>query len=129
MSCIAEYIDSEYNATIIVPMTVVEPAYLMEIAYKREEGMLIHQFTLCASREMLLRRLRSRGEGMSSWAAQQMDRCDVPVSLGHRTAVGEDVAETIAAQVGIMLLPRSRSKGRRIVWQIFTQIRHIRFFD
>ncbi|WP_082451919.1 AAA family ATPase [Paenibacillus ihuae] len=71
-----KHIDSEYNGTIIVPMTIVEPAYLMELTGRlQNEGIVVHHFTLCASRETLLRRLRSRGEREDSWAAQQIDRC------------------------------------------------------
>ena len=71
-----KYIDSEYNGTIIVPMTIVEPDYLVELTGKlRNAGITVQHFTLCATRETLLKRLESRGEGADSWAAGQIDRC------------------------------------------------------
>ncbi|AIQ60434.1 AAA family ATPase [Paenibacillus borealis] len=70
------YIDSEYDGTIIVPMTLVDPDYFMEIVGRlRSEGREVRHFTLSASPETLLSRLESRGEGRDSWAAVQMDRC------------------------------------------------------
>ncbi|WP_340004604.1 AAA family ATPase [Paenibacillus sp. FSL K6-0276] len=71
-----KYIASEYSGTIIVPMTIVNPDYWMEIAGKLiKEGLEVHHFTLCASRETLLKRLSGRGEGNDSWTVQQIDRC------------------------------------------------------
>ncbi|WP_310829877.1 AAA family ATPase [Paenibacillus pedocola] len=71
-----KHIDSEYNGTIIVPMTIVEAAYFRELTGRlQNEEITVHHFTLCASRKTLLKRLRSRGEREDSWAAQQIDRC------------------------------------------------------
>lgn len=52
-----KYMDSEYRGTIIVPMTVVNPRYFSEMVGKlRDEGVTVHHFTLCASKEVLLKR-------------------------------------------------------------------------
>ncbi|BFH13703.1 hypothetical protein J6TS7_38700 [Paenibacillus dendritiformis] len=68
------HIDAEYDGAIIVPMTIVNADYFNEIAGKlREDGALVHHFALCASKEVLLKRLKTRGEGGQSWAAQQID--------------------------------------------------------
>ncbi|MNN76653.1 Tunicamycin resistance protein [compost metagenome] len=57
-------------------MTIVEPAYFMELTGRlQNEEIVVHHFTLCASRGTLLKRLRKRGEREDSWAAQQIDRC------------------------------------------------------
>jgi hypothetical protein len=70
------YMASEYSGTIIVPMTVVNPHYLNEMVGRLREGNItVHHVTLCASKNVLLQRLRSRGDGAHSWAAQQIDRC------------------------------------------------------
>ncbi|MEK5491416.1 tunicamycin resistance protein [Paenibacillus sp. FSL R7-0297] len=70
------YIDSEYNGTIIVPMTLVDPDYFMQIVGRlRNEGIVVRHFTLTASPEALHSRLKGRGEGRGSWAAVQMERC------------------------------------------------------
>ncbi|WP_256701644.1 AAA family ATPase [Paenibacillus sp. P3E] len=110
-----KYIDSEYRGTVIVPMTVADPIYFMEIIGRlREEGILISQFTLRASRETLLTRLRSRGEEENSWAAQQIDRCVEGLNhevfhyhLDTEQLSIEDVVECIASQLDITLLPRT----------------------
>lgn len=70
------YIDSEYNGTIIVPMTLVDTDYFMQIVGRlRSEGIVVRHFTLTASTETLYSRLKGRGEGRGSWAAVQMERC------------------------------------------------------
>ena len=71
-----KYIDSNYDGTIIVPMTLVNSDYFEEIVGRlRKEGRLIRHFTLSASPETLYSRLVSRGEDRNSWAAVQMERC------------------------------------------------------
>lgn len=49
------YINESYNGVVIIPMTVVNPAYFNEIVGKlREQGVPVYHFTLMASRETLL---------------------------------------------------------------------------
>ncbi|WP_379160942.1 tunicamycin resistance protein [Paenibacillus sp. sgz5001063] len=111
-----KYIDTEYAGTVIVPMTIADPTYFMEITGRlRDERILVTQFTLCASRETLLTRLRSRGEGEDSWSAKQIERCVEGLKdevfhyhLDTELLSVEDVAESIALQLGITLLPRNR---------------------
>ncbi|MEK5256388.1 AAA family ATPase [Paenibacillus sp. FSL F4-0125] len=108
-----KYIVSEYSGTIIVPMTIVNPDYWIEIVGKlMNEGLEVHHFTLCASRETLLKRLTSRGEEKDSWAVQQIDRCitglnqDVfraHLDTNNRTAL--EVVELISLKLGITLMP------------------------
>ena len=129
-----KYIATEYSGTIIVPMTIVNPDYFREIAGElREEDFEIQHFTLCASRETLLKRLRSRGEGKNSWAAQQIDRClrglenDIfQYHLDTEKLSTEEVAETIALMLDISLLPVSKRAWSRFLQRIKILIEHIR---
>jgi cytidylate kinase len=67
---------NNYDGVITVPMTIVNPHYFDEIIGKlRSDGVTVHHFSLCASKKVLLRRLKSRGDGINSWAANQIDRC------------------------------------------------------
>ncbi|MEK3658431.1 AAA family ATPase [Paenibacillus sp. FSL F4-0236] len=108
-----KYIASEYRGTIIVPMTIVNPEYWMDIAGNLiNEGLEVHHFTLCASRETLLKRLGGRGERNDSWAVQQIDRCltglnkDVfkdHLDTNNLTTLG--VVKMIASKLDITLTP------------------------
>ncbi len=70
------HIRKDYKGTIIVPMTVVDTMYFNEIAGKlRADGITVNHFTLLASKDKILHRLLTRGDGPNSWAAQQIDRC------------------------------------------------------
>ncbi|MNO05020.1 Tunicamycin resistance protein [compost metagenome] len=68
--------------------------------------MVIQHFTLCASRETLLKRLESRGDGKDSWAAKQTDRCLSGLEHGifkrhldTESLTVEEVADRIMAMV------------------------------
>ncbi|MBB6734587.1 AAA family ATPase [Cohnella zeiphila] len=130
-----KYLDQEYGGTLIVPMTVVSPAYFAEIVGRlRADGVVVQHFALCVTKETLLRRLRSRGE-RNSWAVRQIDRCiEGLADEAFRDHLQTDdltipaVAETIAARLGLDLQPDRRSGLARFKDRILTQIRHIRFF-
>jgi len=52
---------TKYSGTLIVPMTLVNPAYYYEIVgHLREDGFDLRHFILYASKEAILRRLRFR---------------------------------------------------------------------
>jgi len=129
------YIAAEFDGTILVPMTVVNPHYFDEIVGRlREDGVTVHHFALCASKETLLQRLRSRGEGKNSWAAQQIDRCIDGLAhecFQHHLQTDqmsiEEVVERIAAMANIPLQPDRRGKVKKLLDRYGTQIRHIRF--
>jgi len=113
-----KYIDREYDGVIIVPMTIVNPQYFEEIITKlRNDGVIVNHFVLCASKETLLKRLRSRGERKNSWGAKQIERCINGLSndiFKHRIETDqmtiESVAETIASMLDISLLNDNRNK-------------------
>lgn len=128
------YIAREHHGVVIVPMTIVQPQYFHEVIGRlREDGVEIHHFALCASKETLLRRLRKRGEGKHSWAAQQIDRCINGLSdelFGHHLHTDqmtiEEVAEQIAAKTNLTLLRGHKNSLLRRINRWITQIRHIR---
>jgi hypothetical protein len=132
-----KHLDSEYDGVIIVPMTIVDPAIFDEIVGKlRSNGVILNHFTLWASADTLLKRLRSRGDGKHSWPAQQIDRClkglsdDVferRINTEHLRI--EEVAETIAFMLHIDLLPDPRGKLRKRLDRIKTQVKHIHWFN
>ncbi|MFF2483312.1 AAA family ATPase [Paenibacillus sp. NPDC058071] len=129
-----KYWYEEFNGTIIVPMTIVDPIYFDEIIGKlRRDGVAIHHFALCASKEVLLKRLRSRGQGRTSWAALQIERCVESLSseiftshLDTDKLTTQEVVELIGAQLDIPLLPDNRSNLRRRWDRLITKIKHIR---
>jgi hypothetical protein len=109
-----KYINNEYNGTIIVPMTVVNPSFFDEIVGRiREDGVTVNHFTLWVPRDTLLKRLHNRGEAQNSWAAGQIDRCMDGLSneifrhhLHTESMSVETVAATIASMLNISLLPK-----------------------
>lgn len=130
------YINREYKGTVIVPMTVVNPVFFDEIVGSlRRDGVVVHHFTLCASRETILKRLRSRGEGPSSWAARQIDRCLDGLSnevfqrhLDTENMSVDMAASTIASLSGVRLQPDNRGSIRKTYDRVVTQLKHVRFF-
>lgn len=62
-----KYINDNYKGTIIVPMTVVNQKYFKDIVEKlRVDNIEVKHFVLWASKETLLKRLKSRAEGSNS---------------------------------------------------------------
>lgn len=127
----------DFSGTIIVPMTIVNPQYFSEIVGRlRDDGVEVHHFTLCASKETILKRLKSRGEGNNSWAAKQIDRC--LAGLSHevfQTHIDTDhlsidnIVEQIAAATNIQLLPDSRSRMRKRIDRLITKLKYVRFWS
>ena len=69
-------IAENYKGLVIVPMTLVNPAYFSEIIGRlREDGFIINHFVLGASSRTLHRRLRKRLDFKNSWPARQVERC------------------------------------------------------
>lgn len=130
------HIDAEYDGAIIVPMTIVNADYFNEIVGRlREDGASVHHFALCASKEVLLKRLKTRGEGGQSWAAQQIDRCidglSQPVFRQHLdtdSMTVEDIVTRIASECRLPLLPDERGPFKKSWDRLATKVKHIRFF-
>ncbi|OXM14298.1 AAA family ATPase [Paenibacillus herberti] len=105
------YLAEHYEGIILVPMTVPDPVKFEEMAGRlQREGRQMQAFVLWASRDVLLHRLSVRGEGSSSWAALQIERClhglQSP-ALGRRIETEKlpvsDVANRIAELAGLKL--------------------------
>ncbi|QPZ42101.1 tunicamycin resistance ATP-binding TmrB [Bacillus halotolerans] len=128
------YLSDTYQGIIIVPMTITNDQYFDDIIGRlRQDGRTIHHFTLLASKETLLKRLRTRAEGKNSWAAKQIDRCINSLSDSlftehlHTDQMSiQQVAETIAVQANLPLDPDSRGSLRRFTDRFMVKLNHIR---
>ncbi|MFC3802463.1 AAA family ATPase [Cohnella sp. GCM10012308] len=128
------YLAARHEGPIIVPMTVVNERYMDElVGALRSSGIRVDHYALTASRETLLRRLRSRWEGERSWAARQIDRClagltreafEVQIQTDGMSA-GE-VVSRIAELSGLALLPDRRGPLKRGWDRLRTKAGHIR---
>ncbi len=112
-----EYFYNEYQGNIIVPMTITDDKYFNEIIEKlRYKNIDIKHFTLLASKETLLKRLKKRGDGKNSWAAEQIDRCINKLSAElfgehiktDNMTIGQ-VVKYIAKSCNIEILPDNRN--------------------
>lgn len=129
-----KYISKEYNGIIIVPMTIVNSQYFNEIIESlRNDGIEVKHFMLRASKETLLKRLKSRGDGKNSWPAQQIDRCLEGLSneifkkhIDTDNLSIEQVVHEIALQSNINLLPDNRTKIRKLYDRVMIKLKHIR---
>ncbi|MFC0599127.1 AAA family ATPase [Streptomyces palmae] len=123
---------------VLVPMTVVEPAYFQEtVGALREAGHQVHHFALLASRETVLRRLRGRVTPLTrgdSFAHRQLDRCLAAlrrpefgqhVHTDHRTV--PDIAEEIARTAGLVPTPSTDGRLTHFLRRGWVSARHIRF--
>lgn len=129
-----KYISKEYNGIIIVPMTIVNSQYFNEIIGNlRNDGIEVKHFVLHASKETLLKRLKSRGDGKNSWPAQQIDRCLEGLSneifkkhIDTDNLSIEQVVHEIALQSNINLLPDNRTNIRKLYDRVMIKLKHIR---
>lgn len=138
-----------HDGVIVVPMTVVEPAYFREVVGGlRDRGHDVRHFALLAERETVVRRLRERVLGHAaqvvlgkdvplrreSFALRVLDRClerlrepefAEHVWTDHITV--PQVADRIAASAGLTLAPNTDSRLRGRVRRTWTSVKHIRF--
>lgn len=128
------HVAENYTGTIIVPMTIANPEYYDQtVGALSRTGIQVHHFTLLASRETVLRRLRRRGDGSNSWNARQLDRCLKSLSdeafKRHLDTEGksiEAVAEEVAHHVGLILQPPTWHPALRPLKRMIVQLRHVR---
>ncbi|MGN7479320.1 AAA family ATPase [Solibacillus silvestris] len=130
---ILKYIHSQFNGTIIIPMTIVNPLYYEEIIGRlKAESVEVQHFVLWASKETLKRRLKSRFEKKNSWPEQQIERC--MEGLEHETFDGridtnnlsiEQVAELIAAKLQISLHHDERSSLKKRLDRFVMRVKRI----
>ncbi len=131
------HLAAQHSGPVIVPMTVTDAGYFRELTTDLPD---FRHIILTAEPKTILQRLRKRGEGKSSWAAQQMERCVTAFAKtpqedgylpGQRLATDglslDQVVETVAAITGLTLEPDTRTGWRKRwdrarVWRT-----HIRF--
>ncbi|MBU5672808.1 AAA family ATPase [Paenibacillus brevis] len=131
---ILQTISNDFPGVVIVPMTIATPQYFSEIIDRlRSSGVEIYHFTLLASRETLLKRLKSRGDNENSWPAKQIDRCISNLSqdlfkvhIKTDTLTPEEIIDLISKESNIELLPDNRGFIKKKIDRLITQIRHIR---
>ncbi|HEX3780686.1 MAG TPA: AAA family ATPase [Pseudonocardiaceae bacterium] len=140
---------ANHAGTVIVPMTVVEPAYFREtVGRLREAGHQVEHFALLADREAVLKRLRERVFGRAAqlvlgkdgalrretFAVKKLDLClerlrapefAEQVWTDHLTI--PQVAEHLAASAGLMLAPNTDGVLRGRLRRALVGVRHIRF--
>jgi hypothetical protein len=139
---------ARHDGTVIVPMTVVEPAYFAEtVGRLRERGHDVAHFALLAERETVLRRLRERSAGravrlvagqgaalrLESFAVAHLDRCldglrapEFAVHLRTDRITVPQVADRIAAAAGLALRPSTEGPLRGRLRRSWIGFRHIR---
>jgi hypothetical protein len=131
---ILEYMSVHYDGIIIVPMTITNDIYYNEILGKlREKGIDIRHFTLTADKGTLIKRLRKRGDGKNSWAANQIDRCikalDNSIFKEHiytdKMTIYE-VVDYIGKSCRIDLIPDNRNLFKKKLGKLKIWLRHIR---
>lgn len=113
-----------FKGVVIVPMTLVSPAYYDEIIGRlRRRGVTVRHFVIDLSEKSLRRRRRMRFEGRNSWAAAQSRACLRAFRSGafeNRIPADSltiaETAEKIAALSGLRLAPRSSWLRQR--WNI-----------
>jgi len=130
-------ISEQFDGTVIVPMTLVDPVYFAEIVGRlREDGIEIKHFILGASKETILKRLRfrlSRIFGGDNFAVQSIERC--LYSFENYVTEGiidtdnldaESVVEEIAVSCGLSLVKNRRPRFLRFIQRYWTLLKHIR---
>jgi hypothetical protein len=131
-----------HDGPVLVPMTLVEPAYFAEIMSGLHTAEVdVRHFALIASPETLRRRLRTRSRFWLAratgreecWAMQQIERC-VTALAGDRFAAHvatddrtvDEVVEDIAAHAGLTLEHPRLGTASYQLRRAAVGIRHIR---
>ncbi|MFJ8622292.1 AAA family ATPase [Kitasatospora sp. NPDC093550] len=140
---------TDHDGVVIVPMTVVEPAYFREtVGRLRERGHDVRHFALLAERATVVRRLSERGFGHAvrwvagkdaplrreSFALSKLDLClerlrgeEFARQLWTDRLTVPQVADHIATTSGLSLAPNTDSAIRGRLRRAWTGARHIRF--
>jgi hypothetical protein len=123
---------------VIVPMTVVDPAYLEQMVGRlRQNGHDVRHFSLLADRATVLRRLRKRTFGLGlrheQWAVDNLDECLAQLQddvFAEHLSTDEmsvaQVAEAITRSAGLAIRPDSSGMLRTQLRLYQTSLAHIR---
>ena len=127
---------SQHDGDVIVPMTVIEPAYLDEILGPvRAHGHQVRHFSLLATRATVRRRLRGRNLPWQrdAFAEAMLDQCldrlrgdDFAEHIRTDELTIAQVADRIAVSAGLTLHPADNSFLRPRARRIWVTIRHVR---
>lgn len=134
---ILKELHERYDGPVIVPMTLVEPAYFAEIVGRLEaESVPVVHIVLYASRETILKRLKKRSLGRlgsEAFAVEAIGRC---MEFFERPGVGirivtdgasvDRVVEQIAGVCALPLPPEKRGRLVRQMDRLRTAAGHIR---
>jgi hypothetical protein len=127
----------QHDGDVIVPMTVIEPAYLQEILGPlRANGHQVRHYSLLAARATVLRRLR-RGRSLplhrDTFAEGMLDQCldrlghdDFAEHIRTDEITIAQVADRIAASAGLTLTPDDTGFLRAHARRTWVMIKHIR---
>lgn len=129
-----KYISQSYSGTLIVPMTIHNRQYYDEIIQKlKNDGIIVKHYILYADKNIILKRLKKRGEWGETWAKVQLDRCirafqtditEEKIMTDHKSV--DDVVEEIAQRCELTLLPDKRTKFRKMIDRKILSLLHIR---
>ena len=112
---------TSYSGTIIIPMTIINPQYVLEIIEElRMQDILVTHFILETNQETLNKRLDKRFEGKDSWVRQRIN--PAISSLKELENVSriqtdnlkvEEVVKIIAQETNLELKPDHRSEQKK----------------
>jgi hypothetical protein len=130
---LAAHLAKGFDGVVLLPMTMLNEDHYDEIIGDLlSAGHDVRHFTLLASPETLLRRLRSRGDGRNSYGARRIDEClDAlrrPKFAAHLHTDGltiESIAEKVAADTKLCLAPSGNWMQRR-ARRLMVTLRHLR---
>jgi hypothetical protein len=126
----------KHHGDVIVPMTIVELAYLREIlGTLQDKGHEARHYALLAERATILRRLRGRSLPLrrDRFAEAKIDDCldrlrhnDFAEHIWTDRLTIPQVADRIAASAGLTLAPDTDSALRARAHRTWIAIKHIR---
>lgn len=107
----------DYRRTIVVPMTLVVPAYFDEIVGElRREGVRVEHVALIARPETILQRVA--GSDREGWAAEHVDRCLEALAapaFAHQIETDDKPIEAVVDEIeGLIEVPGSDGQVRRL---------------
>jgi len=125
-----------HDGDVIVPMTVIEPAYLGEILGPlRANGHQVRHYSLLAERATVLRRLRGRSlplqhdtfaEGMLNQCLDRLSQDDFAEHIRTDELTIAQAADHIAASAGLTLTSETGNFLRARARWTWVTIKHIR---
>jgi len=127
---------AHHDGDVIVPMTIIEQAYLKEILGPlRTNGHQVRHYSLLAARATVLRRLRGRTLPLQHevFAEAMLDRCldrlshdDFAEHIRTDKLTIAQAADRIAASAGLTLTPPDTGFLRTHARRTWVTVRHIR---